>query len=652
MTASPLPPSEQLEAVAVSPDGRLLAARDSRRTVFLWDAASGALRWRDQSDNHRYDLAFSADSERLFILDYGGVSAWDVATGERLASWKDDRSSQSDRLALSADRSRLLAHIHDRLVLLDAADLSVLARWGCGPNESDYRVRYHDADLHPSGDVVALVQGEYGAEHGAVFRVGQDEPLATFERASRLRFNAAGDRLLIMNDEETRVLPWPPASPRQALPSLPSFRSVERLPGALLLYSRHGMVSLQRDDEREPAWDTAYYEPPEALAAHPEGGVFYSTHGSWIARRSLEDGRLLGVLPSARGYQVTAAALDPETNRLVVGDREGRIQVWDLDTWRRITLADPSPSQPDEAVARKSLGEVKGLLIRGETLWAVCYSGLFGWRGWRDIARPPDERVDLPGSVKSVTPDGEHLVAYPNDGEGYIICALPGGAIVGRIPRLEGYQDPTAGPRGELLFRAEDGEQNSTVEAWSSSDGGPLGVLEVDGSASLCAVDASGAWLEIHPREEWNEEEEEEDEPVSGEGPFMVRWDPRASTVEEAVSPSVLERLGVQGQAWQDMAFLGDGLTVMGNHRSGISLVDLAAGSCALELTGRDSGLRLLHRSGDRLITGDCSGEVRVWSLAERRCVGSLGSGPHGSWWTAGPRGLQHEQGPMGWRTP
>ncbi|MGL4552611.1 MAG: hypothetical protein ACRC33_15670 [Gemmataceae bacterium] len=79
-------------AVAFSPDGRLLAAADLKRTVTLYDPDTGAaVRQLQGHQDAVAALAFSPDGR---LLASGGddrtIRVWDVATGEALAGWELD----------------------------------------------------------------------------------------------------------------------------------------------------------------------------------------------------------------------------------------------------------------------------------------------------------------------------------------------------------------------------------------------------------------------------------------------------------------------------------------------------------------------------------------------------------------------------------
>ena len=92
------PISGWVRAVAVSPDGKLLATCGNDNLVKLWNAADGTpLGECFGHANHVYNVAFHPDGRRLVSGDLKGVvREWDLASGEQLrqfdaeALWKYD----------------------------------------------------------------------------------------------------------------------------------------------------------------------------------------------------------------------------------------------------------------------------------------------------------------------------------------------------------------------------------------------------------------------------------------------------------------------------------------------------------------------------------------------------------------------------------
>lgn len=78
-----------LPHLALSPDGKWLAAGSEASLLRIYDAAAGKELHNIRGRNPIQHVQFSPDSSALFVADYsGGVQRWDPAKGERTDSWK------------------------------------------------------------------------------------------------------------------------------------------------------------------------------------------------------------------------------------------------------------------------------------------------------------------------------------------------------------------------------------------------------------------------------------------------------------------------------------------------------------------------------------------------------------------------------------
>lgn len=114
---------EDLAALTVSPDGRLLAFYSDKSrlvgytNIWLWDLAEETL--LHQLEGHTaeiYDLTFSPDSKNLASCGYDqSVRVWDVATGAETAVFSDHRSTVLT-VRFSPDGSMLASGSYDETV--------------------------------------------------------------------------------------------------------------------------------------------------------------------------------------------------------------------------------------------------------------------------------------------------------------------------------------------------------------------------------------------------------------------------------------------------------------------------------------------------------------------------------------------------------
>ncbi|MDP9866306.1 MULTISPECIES: WD40 repeat domain-containing serine/threonine-protein kinase [Streptosporangium] len=104
---------------ALSPDGRLLASRDSGASeVRLWDVRRreplAALKVGPEGADGYFEMTFSGDGRRLAI-NTGGESSrltiWDTATFRRIAAVQTARGGQVPALAMNADGTAVAAYV-------------------------------------------------------------------------------------------------------------------------------------------------------------------------------------------------------------------------------------------------------------------------------------------------------------------------------------------------------------------------------------------------------------------------------------------------------------------------------------------------------------------------------------------------------------
>ena len=84
----PLPESEPLLSLAISPDGTMVAGGDNRGTVHFWDARTGALRadrWFRGAGQPATAVRFDPSGQLLATADQYGVRLWKLGTAEPLA---------------------------------------------------------------------------------------------------------------------------------------------------------------------------------------------------------------------------------------------------------------------------------------------------------------------------------------------------------------------------------------------------------------------------------------------------------------------------------------------------------------------------------------------------------------------------------------
>src|SRR5262249_12841629 len=88
--------SDRLRCLAVSPDGRLLAAAGyEKNNVHVWDLPTGRECYTLVGDSWMNRVAFAPDSKTLVSADATGLLVfWDMATGQRMRTQRDARHAR------------------------------------------------------------------------------------------------------------------------------------------------------------------------------------------------------------------------------------------------------------------------------------------------------------------------------------------------------------------------------------------------------------------------------------------------------------------------------------------------------------------------------------------------------------------------------
>jgi WD40 repeat protein len=104
---------DQASSLALSPDGKVIAAGSANGDLRAWDMATGKELWRGKEPSYLNSLAFSPDGKTLASVSPFKVGLWEVATGKYLNPTMEPTAAVK-RLSWSPD-GRALAVAYDDL---------------------------------------------------------------------------------------------------------------------------------------------------------------------------------------------------------------------------------------------------------------------------------------------------------------------------------------------------------------------------------------------------------------------------------------------------------------------------------------------------------------------------------------------------------
>ncbi|GAA1640125.1 WD40 repeat domain-containing protein [Actinoplanes couchii] len=162
----------QVNAVAYSPDGKHLASGSSDGGIRMWDLATGSIRASFGSNGPVYAVAYSPDGRQLASTSNdGGIRIWDLATGSIRASFGSN--DQVHAVAYSPDGRQLASSSSDGGIWI----------WDLATGESRMLStctgQVHAVSYSPDGKRIAIPSSGGGIRIWDL-ATGESRPLSTY----------------------------------------------------------------------------------------------------------------------------------------------------------------------------------------------------------------------------------------------------------------------------------------------------------------------------------------------------------------------------------------------------------------------------------------------------------------------------------------
>lgn len=570
--------------VAVSPDGRLLAAAGERATLVLYDAASGALLKR--LEGHDPEVGPSSDRGRISTIAFdssghlysagldGNVIRWAVPSGEKLGEWRAS-SGHVLGLAIRPDGQQLAT----------GDDSGTITLWALPEGRKLKQLKGHERAIDDS--TRSLV---YSPD-------GQQLASTSYDRTARLWDVASGKAVQVLRGHNDQVT------------------GVDFSPDGQLLATSSG-------DRRIVLWQVTTGQPLRVLTGHQNivFGLRFSADGSTLYSASRDN--------TLRAWDVASGA----TLRVFQGHEAG---LWS------VALA---PAGADGAHAWAVTAANDGTLRRWPLAPAAAptAAGHWAWATAREKAAisaaiAPDGRWAVVGMEDGTLrlhalPGGEVLgeVAEAHGDQVLRIAFSPDGRTLAtgshdntaKLWAIHSEARGTADNTPRLELRHTLGAHTASVYAVSfSPDGqrlatasfdGHIGLFDVatgqgsthkahDGYAISVSFDTTGRWL------------------LSSGADYKLRmWDTQNLTQP----PRELAQLQ-DIPMWASLAPDGHSAAVVGRDQR-ITLLNLTQPSApAQRLMGHENTVyRAIHSpDGQQLATVSMDMTLRLWDVPRQRLL-------------------------------
>jgi WD40 repeat protein/serine/threonine protein kinase len=454
-----------VHGVAFSPDGRWLASTSSDQTVRVWDTATGKERFIPLK-GHTSDVrgvAFSPDGRWLASASYDQtVRVWDAATAKERLTLKG-HTLPVVGVAFSSDGRRLASASYDQTVRVwDAAtgkELLTPLKGHTGyvlcvafsPDSrrlasagGDEMVRIWDA---AAGKELLSLKGHAGEVRGVAF-------------------SPDGRRLASAGDDET-VRVWDAATGKELLTLKGHTGKVSGVS-----FSPDGRRLASAGDLTVRVWDAATGQELLTIRAHtrvtfsPDGRRLVSAGGDTMVRvRDAANGQELLSLKGHTG-RVNDVSVSPDGRRLASAGSDLTVRVWDSATGKKLIIL------------KGHTDIVRSVAFSPDSRRLASASGDATVRIWD--AATGQELLNLEGHAGEVrgvafSPDGRRLASAGDDATVRVWDAATGKELLtfkGHTGRVSGV---AFSPDGRRLASAG---SDLTVRVWEAAAGEELLALK------------------------------------------------------------------------------------------------------------------------------------------------------------------------------
>jgi WD40 repeat protein len=579
---------DRLLHLAVSPDGRTLAADDEAGRTLLWDTSTRRLLpgppqlpKLDEDPDPLQTLAFSPDSRLLLTAGSFTIHLWDLAAHKVAGSFDLLRiaSAGVSSVAVSGDGRRLAVGTEGKVLWLDPLTWTQASP----PLVADNKSWPDRLALSPDGRMLAMTTtprttgGPPGRSMAAIWDLASRRQIRSLDADGTLAFSPDSRTLAATHRQRGEILLIDPATGKRRRTLTGHTAAV-----VALRFSHDGATLASTDDDGTAiVWDLASGRARETLRGHTSG--------------------------------VTGVAFSPDDRTLYTASWDRSVIVWDLAGDRRLGrsfTAGRRVSSQSFGTSSQSFSKKGALLARGHDDGTVTLI---------DLTRRAPVGTPLhahAGAVQTValSPDGRLLASA--DAHTVVVWDLATRRPTGRpIPVTESSGLTTSPDITDLAL---------------SPDGRTLAIGDHQDRVTLWDLTSRTRWvLQAAAANTFQFSPDGTILAVASHGGEVRLWD----VADHSLVPR--RRLPADRTDASAVAFTPDGRTLAtSGHDGKVVLWDTRTGShLGLPMVGHASGVGSGAFSPDGRMLATVDGEAILWDVASHKQIGAAlparSPGPH-----------------------